>query len=50
MADLWYKINELITPLPVPAEVEIEGLDIPEVGAPGYPDFQLHSGGRSLSG
>jgi ammonia channel protein AmtB len=23
----------------VPAEVEIAGLDIPEMGAPGYPEF-----------
>jgi Amt family ammonium transporter len=50
MAYIWFKLSDLITPIRVPAEVEIEGLDIPEVGAPGYPDFALHSGGRSLSG
>jgi Amt family ammonium transporter len=50
MAYVWFKISDMITPIRVPAEVEIEGLDIPEVGAPGYPDFALHSGGRSLSG
>jgi Amt family ammonium transporter len=37
----WFKLSNLITPIRVPAEVEIEGLDIPEVGAPGYPDFTL---------
>ena len=50
MAYVWFKISDMITPIRVPAEVEIEGLDIPEVGAPGYPDFALHSGGRSMSG
>jgi ammonium transporter, Amt family len=50
LAYTWFKLSDLITPIRVPAEVEIEGLDIPEVGAPGYPDFALHSGGRSLSG
>jgi Amt family ammonium transporter len=50
MAYVWFKISDLITPIRVPAEVELEGLDIPEVGAPGYPDFALHSGGRSISG
>ena len=49
MAYVWFKLSDLITPIRVPAEVEIEGLDIPEVGAPGYPDFQLHTGSRSLS-
>ena len=50
MAYVWFKLSNLITPIRVPAEVEIEGLDIPEVGAPGYPDFQLHTGSRSMSG
>lgn len=32
-------------------EVEFGRLDIPEVGAPAYPDFSLHSGaGRSIGG
>ncbi|MDB5305186.1 MAG: hypothetical protein JWM97_2735, partial [Phycisphaerales bacterium] len=26
----------------VPIEVEIAGLDIPEMGAPGYPEFTTH--------
>ena len=50
MAYAWFKISDMITPIRVPAEIEIEGLDIPEVGAPGYPDFALHSGSRSISG
>jgi Amt family ammonium transporter len=41
MAWVWFKVSNLITPIRVPREVEIEGLDIPEVGAPGYPDFVL---------
>jgi len=50
LAYAWFKLSDLITPIRVPAEIEIEGLDIPEVGAPGYPDFALHTGSRSLSG
>jgi len=44
MAYVWFKVSDLITPIRVPQEVEIEGLDIAEVGALGYPDFQLHIG------
>ena len=36
----------LITPIRVSAETEIEGLDGPEMGTLGYPDFQLHQGSR----
>ena len=50
LAYIWFKLSNLITPIRVPAEIEVEGLDIPEVGAPGYPDFALHSVGRSISG
>jgi ammonium transporter, Amt family len=41
MAYAWFKLSNLITPIRVPAEVEREGLDLPEVGALGYPDFTL---------
>jgi ammonium transporter, Amt family len=41
MAYVWFKISNLITPIRVPKEVEIEGLDIPEMGALGYPNFEL---------
>jgi Amt family ammonium transporter len=41
MAYSWFKLSNLITPLRVPAEIEVMGLDIPEVGAPGYPDFVI---------
>jgi len=34
-------------PIRVPAEIGIEGLDIPEVGTPAYPDYVLHADGRS---
>jgi Amt family ammonium transporter len=50
MAYAWFKLSDLITPIRVPKDVELEGLDIPEVGAPAYPDFAMHSGGRSMSG
>jgi Amt family ammonium transporter len=46
MAFVWFKVSNMITPLRVSAEVEVGGLDIPEMGALGYPDFALvgHSG------
>ena len=46
MAYVWFKISDLITPIRVSKETEIEGLDGPEMGVLGYPDFQLHSGQR----
>jgi len=42
MAYVWFKVSDLITPIRVPEEVELEGLDGPEMGTMGYPDFQLH--------
>jgi Amt family ammonium transporter len=41
MAYVWFKVSNLITPIRVSAETEMAGLDMPEMGAPGYPDFQL---------
>ena len=41
MAFVWFKISNLITPLRVSREAEIGGLDNPEMGALGYPDFTL---------
>jgi Amt family ammonium transporter len=41
MAYVWFKISNLIIPIRPPREVEIEGLDGPEMGAHGYPDFAL---------
>ena len=46
MAYVWFKISDLITPVRVSKETEIEGLDGPEMGVLGYPDFQLHSGSK----
>jgi Amt family ammonium transporter len=46
MAYVWFKISDLITPIRVSKETELEGLDGPEMGVLGYPDFQLHSGPR----
>jgi Amt family ammonium transporter len=50
MAYVWFKISDMITPLRVPKETELEGLDGPEMGTLAYPDFTLHSGSRNLSG
>jgi len=44
MAYVWFKFSDLITPIRVSKEIEIEGLDGPEMGTLGYPDFQLRSG------
>ncbi len=41
MAYVWFKFSNLITPLRVSKEVELEGLDGPEMGCLGYPDFVL---------
>jgi len=41
MAMIWFKLSNFIVPLRVSAETEIRGLDIPEMGALGYPDFSL---------
>jgi Amt family ammonium transporter len=43
MAYVWFKISDKITPLRVSRETEIEGLDVPEMGAHAYPDFASHS-------
>ena len=42
MAYVWFKVSDLITPLRVSKETEVEGLDAPEMGVLGYPDFQLY--------
>jgi Amt family ammonium transporter len=38
MAYVWFKVSDLITPIRVTEEVELEGLDLPEMGALAYPD------------
>jgi Amt family ammonium transporter len=43
MAYVWFKISDKITPLRVSAEVELAGLDMPEMGVTGYPEFALAS-------
>jgi Amt family ammonium transporter len=39
-----FKISNLITPIRVSRETELEGLDVPEMGSFGYPDFELKGG------
>jgi len=39
MAYVWFKLSNKITPLRVSRETEMQGLDVPEVGALGYPEF-----------
>jgi len=41
MAYVWFKISNLIVPIRVTAEDEKAGLDLPEMGAHGYPDFMV---------
>ena len=48
MAWVWFKLSDKITPIRVDAEVEIEGLDGPEMGTMAYPDFAVHSGKRVM--
>ena len=47
MAFVWFKISNLITPVRVSRETEMEGLDVPEMGAHGYPDFTITAHGSS---
>jgi Amt family ammonium transporter len=44
MAFVWFKFSNLITPLRVSRETEIEGLDMPEMGALGWADFVYKPG------
>ena len=37
----FFKLSNLIIPMRVKREVELQGLDLPEMGALGYPDFEL---------
>jgi Amt family ammonium transporter len=41
MAYVWFKVSNLITPIRVPAEDEVAGLDGPEMGAAGYTGFTM---------
>jgi Amt family ammonium transporter len=36
-----FKLTNLVVPLRVSRETELQGLDMPEMGALGYPDFEL---------
>jgi Amt family ammonium transporter len=49
MAFVWFKVSNLITPIRVSAETELEGLDGPEMGTHGYPDFAIHSGSKMVA-
>jgi Amt family ammonium transporter len=39
----FFKLSNLVLPLRVSREVELQGLDMPEMGALGYPDFEIKS-------
>jgi len=45
MAYLWFRVSHLITPLRVARDTELAGLDGPEMGALGYPDFTINKFG-----
>jgi Amt family ammonium transporter len=49
MAWVWFKVSNLITPIRVSRETEIAGLDMPEMGALGYPEFHIKEA-ASVSG
>jgi ammonia channel protein AmtB len=42
---VFYLIGQVLGPNRVPPQVEIAGLDIPEMGTPGYPEFITHGPG-----
>jgi Amt family ammonium transporter len=44
---VFFKVQDAIMGIRVPAEVEIAGLDLPEMGALAYPEFQI-TGGSSF--
>ena len=46
---VFFKIVDVLIGNRVPAEVELAGLDLPEMGAPGYPDFVLAPGPRAAA-
>ena len=48
MAWVWFKLSDAITPIRVSRDVELEGLDAPEVGALAYPDFSIHTSPRMV--
>jgi len=50
MAYAWFKLSDLMTPLRVDRETELEGLDGPEMGTLAYPDFSLHASGKRMAG
>ncbi len=50
MAYVWFKVSDMITPIRVSRETEIEGLDGPEMGTLGYPDFQIHPSSQRMAG
>jgi len=41
---VFFKVLDVLVGNRVSAEVELEGLDLPEMGALGYPEFVLHPG------
>ena len=41
MAYAWFKLCRRISPLRVSRDTELAGLDAPEMGALGYPDFSM---------
>ncbi|ADU27665.1 ammonium transporter [Ethanoligenens harbinense] len=43
VAFIWYKVLDKVWGLRVAPEVELAGLDLDEMGAYGYPDFQLNT-------
>ncbi|MFO0912461.1 MAG: ammonium transporter [Pirellulales bacterium] len=49
VAYVFFKISNAIIPIRVSAADEVEGLDVPEMGAHGYPDFVLNPHMKNMS-
>ena len=48
LAFLWFKVTNAFVPLRSKREDEIQGLDVPELGAEAYPDFQVTDKGSPM--
>jgi ammonium transporter, Amt family len=43
MAYMWFRLSNIITPIRSSAEDELAGLDMAEMGIPGYPEFVMEA-------
>jgi Amt family ammonium transporter len=50
IAFVWFKVSDMFIPLRSKPEDEVMGLDVPEMGAEAYPDFQTTETGSPKAG